>query len=219
MKLHIDSVKRIPVYRDNKTYEGKLEYFEKVREIGKELIQEEQYPNAKEIYSRCLGEFKNMPKNIRDNLNEEQKQKRNDIMLILNLNLTFCHLKRNAPTDAIKCAKEAVKLDPKSSKGHYRLSMAYKLNKDLDLAKEHLKTALQLEPKNKSIREEYEQLCDLKSKKEKEWYSAMSGFYNSEKLKKIEKRDEIDTILREKVKRKHFGDEANPGNTQTTAAT
>jgi len=38
MKLQIDSIKRQPVYRDRVTYEGKLEYFEKVREIGKELI-------------------------------------------------------------------------------------------------------------------------------------------------------------------------------------
>lgn len=83
-----------------------------------------------------------MPRNIRDSLNEDQKKQRIDIMLVLNLNLSFCHLKRNAATDAIKFAKEAIKLDEKSSKGHYRLSMAYKLNKDLDPAKEHLKIAL-----------------------------------------------------------------------------
>ena len=77
-------------------------------------------------------------------------------MLILNLNLALCHLKRNAPTDAIKSAKEAIKLDPDSSKGHYRLSKAYKLNNDLDLSKEHLYKAVTLDPKNKSIREEYE---------------------------------------------------------------
>ena len=130
-----------------------------------------------------------MPSNIRDSLDDSQKKQRNEIMLILNLNLSFCHLKRNAATDAIKFAKEAINIDSNSSKGHYRLAMAYKLNKDLDPAKEHLKTAAKLEPNNKNIREEYEQLCDLKTKKEKEWYSAMSGFYNSEKLKRIEKKE------------------------------
>lgn len=32
---------------------------------------EEEYVNAKELYSRCLGEFKNMPKKIRDSLTED----------------------------------------------------------------------------------------------------------------------------------------------------
>lgn len=39
----------------------------------------------------------------------------------------------------------------------------------------------------------------------------MSGFYTSDKLKRIEKKEQTETILREKVKRKHFGDDANPG--------
>lgn len=111
--------------------------------------------NAKDLYSRCLGEFKNMPRQIRDALSEEQRDERNNVILILNLNLSLCHLKRNSATDAIKHAKEATKLDPMSSKAHYRLSMAYKLNNDLDPAKEHLKEALKLEPQNQSIRQEY----------------------------------------------------------------
>lgn len=130
-------------------------------------------------------------------------------MLVLNLNLALCHLKRNSASDSIRYAKEAVNLDPKSSKAHYRLSMAHQLNSDLDPAKEHLKLAVQLEPSNKQIRQEYQQLCDLKSKKEKQWYSAMSGFYNSDKLKNIQQKEESETLLREKIKRKHFGDEAN----------
>ena len=40
----------------------------------------------------------------------------------------------------------------------------------------------------------------------------MNGFYTSEKLKRIEKKEQTESILREKVKRKHFGDDANPNN-------
>ena len=83
---------------------------------------DEEYVNAKELYSRCLGEFKNMPKKIRDSLTDDQKNERNNTMLILNLNLSLCYLKRNAALDAIKHAKEATNLDPKSSKAQYRLS-------------------------------------------------------------------------------------------------
>jgi hypothetical protein len=73
IRLHIDSIKRNPVYKDNKTFLGKMEYFTTIREICKELICEDEYANAIQIYSRCLGEFKNMPKKIRDSLNEIEK--------------------------------------------------------------------------------------------------------------------------------------------------
>lgn len=69
---------------------------------------------------------------------------------------------------------------------------------------------MQLEPNDRKIRKEYQELSDLKNKKEKQWYSAMSGFYNSDKLKNLEQRDENENKLLEKVKRKHFGDSANP---------
>jgi len=63
-------------------------------------------------------------------------------MIVLNLNLSLCHFKRKQTSDAIKHAKEAVNLDPENSKAHYRLSVAHKLNNDLDPAKEHLAIAI-----------------------------------------------------------------------------
>jgi hypothetical protein len=70
LKLSVESIKRAPVYKDNKTYEGKVEYFKVVREISKELMAEDEYANAQQLYSRVLGEFKNIPKKIRDTLTE-----------------------------------------------------------------------------------------------------------------------------------------------------
>jgi hypothetical protein len=61
--------------------------------------------------------------------------------------------------------------------------MAYKLNNDLDQAKESLFDAHKLEPNNELIRKEYKQLVALKSEKEKEWYSKMNGFLDSDKMK------------------------------------
>ena len=43
-----------------------------MREICKELIDEQEYANAQNLYSRVLGEFKNIPKIIRDALSQEQ---------------------------------------------------------------------------------------------------------------------------------------------------
>ena len=35
-----------------------------------------------------------------------------------------------------------------------------------------------MDPNNLNLRSEYKALCDVKSAKEKEWYSKMNGFYN-----------------------------------------
>lgn len=103
-----------------------------------------------------------MPKKIRDGLNEEQKQERIDTMVTLNINLSICHFKREQAKDAIKHAKEAVDLNPNNSKARFRLGLAYKLNNDLELAKENLKEAAKIEPNNKLIRDSYQELVDLK---------------------------------------------------------
>ena len=53
-----------------------------------------------------------------------------------------------------------------------------------------------IEPNNLQIRKEYEQLSKIKSKKEKEWYGAMSGFLTSDRLKKLESKEEKENKLR-----------------------
>ena len=105
------------------------------------------------------------------------------------MNLALCHLKRNSASKAIKNANDAIELNPANAKAHYRLYLACKLNNDLDSAKKSLLEAVKLEPNDKRMRGEYQELLDLKNKKEKEWYSKMNGFYDGEKLKKIEEKD------------------------------
>lgn len=117
------------------------------------------------------------------------------------MNLALCHLKRNSPTSAIKHSKDAIDLDPQNSKAYYRHFLACKMNNDLDKAKNSLYEAVKLEPKNAKIRIEYTELLELKNKKEKEWYTKMSGFLEGDKLKKIEKEDENNEKLRHKIKR------------------
>jgi len=149
-----------------------------------------------------LGEFKNIPKKIRDSLAEEQKDERINIMVVLNLNLSLCHLKRGKPLEAIKHAKDAIELNPQECKAHYRLAQAFKANNDLDQAQEAFKEAIKIQPDNHQIRKEYKELTELKSSKERQWYSKMSGFLGSDKLKKIEQKDEQEEKLKYKIKRK-----------------
>lgn len=201
IKLTVDGIKRAPVYKDNTTYAGKLEFFQTVREICKELMAEDEHANAQQLYSRVLGEFKNIPKKIKDSLSDDQKAERENIMVILNLNLSLCHYKRGKALDAIKHAKDAIELAPNDVKAHYRLAQAHRLNNDLDQAKEAFKAALALNPNDASIRKEYKELMAVKSEKEKQWYSKMSGFLSSDKLKRIEQKDEQQEKLKFKIRR------------------
>ena len=49
---------------------------------------------------------------------------------------------------------------------------------------------------------------EKKNAKEKEWYSKMNGFLSSKKHDEIEKQDEEEKILKEKLYRQTFGEEA-----------
>lgn len=64
--------------------------------------------------------------------------------------------------------------------------MAYKLQNDLDRAKDNLLKAIQEAPNDIAMRDEYKALLDLKNVKEKQWYKQMDGFYSKQKISKIE---------------------------------
>jgi predicted membrane chloride channel (bestrophin family) len=85
-----------------------MEYLDRVREVARELMDEREYINARNLYCRILPMFKNMPRKMRDALSEEESAKRLDAHQILLMNIALCHLKCNATIDAVKFAKEAV---------------------------------------------------------------------------------------------------------------
>ena len=57
IRMSINNIKRNPVNSNPATYEGRLSYFKRIREICKDLIEEGEHTNASTLYSRCLGEF------------------------------------------------------------------------------------------------------------------------------------------------------------------
>lgn len=71
IRFAISNIKRNPVCDDPNTYRGKVEYVNKIRSVCKDLLDEGEPANAQQLYSRCLGDFKNMAKIIRDSLTEE----------------------------------------------------------------------------------------------------------------------------------------------------
>jgi hypothetical protein len=52
-----------------------------------------------------------MPKKMRDGLTEEECKQRNDLLHIINVNLSFCYYKRDNFKDSIKHANEAIAID------------------------------------------------------------------------------------------------------------
>lgn len=109
--------------------------------------------------------------------------------------------------ECIKHAQEALLVDPKSSKAHYRIFKAHMTNNDFDKAVEALKAAIKLEPTDQFLRKEWEGLKAIKDKKEREWSEKMSGFYETDKFKSIEERDAFEKSVKDKVWQKVLREE------------
>ena len=60
IKVTLTNIKRDPKCNQNATWSEKISFFEKVRVTGKELCELEEWSNAKSLYARCLGLFKNV---------------------------------------------------------------------------------------------------------------------------------------------------------------
>jgi len=71
-----------------------MDYYERIREVCTELMEEEEYVNASDLYKRILPMYKNMPKKMRDGLNLDEQNQRSDCLHILLLNIGLCFLKR-----------------------------------------------------------------------------------------------------------------------------
>jgi tetratricopeptide (TPR) repeat protein len=209
VRFDLRKIKRNPEWRDKDTFEGVMEYYEKIREVSKELMEEGEYNFASELYKRILPNFKNMPRTMRDALNEEEKQKRIDAHHILLLNIALCNLKKDLPRDAVKCCKEAIDVKQDNPKAYYRLAVSQKLNGELEPAKESILTALKLAPNDPAIRAEYSALMDLMNAKHKQWFKKMNGFLHSDKMKEIEKSDQDEQVLKAKILKKEFGGREN----------
>jgi len=173
-----------------------------VREIGRELIGTfKEYVNAEKLYSRCISIFKNMPKRQKESLSEEEKKQREEILNILYANSALCELKRGRYHECIKACTGAIEYDANNPKVYYRMALAYKGENDFDRAQEKFKKAIELDPSNKDLRVEYQELVELKNKKERQWYSKMKGFYTKPGAIKIIEDDEQRENLREKIRR------------------
>lgn len=126
-----------------------------MRDIGRELIEEGEYANAEQLYRRILPMFKNMPKLMKDSLNEAERIKRNEVLHLLLLNIALCHLKRKNPREAVRACKESLDYNKENPKAYYRLAVAQRENGELEPSKVSILEALKLAPSDPAIRKEY----------------------------------------------------------------
>lgn len=181
-----------------------MDYYERIREVCKELMEEEEYVNASDLYKRILPMYKNMPKKMRDGLNLDEQNQRSDCLHILLLNIGLCFLKRGQFREAVKFCKEAIEHKPTNPKAFYRLAVAQRENGELEPAKVSILKAIELSPNDLTLRGEYKKLMDLMNKKHKEWFQKMNGFMNTSKMREIEEQDKEEQILKEKLLKKEF---------------
>lgn len=73
IKVTVTNIKRDPMCDARAPWEEKFAFYLKVREVGRELCAEGEHSNAKNLYSRCIGIFKNMPKKQRESLDDAMK--------------------------------------------------------------------------------------------------------------------------------------------------
>ena len=86
IKVEITNIKRDPKCEVSDTFDTKLAYFDKIRQLCKDLIAEDEISNARMLYSRCIDCFKNIPKKEVSLLDENLQKRREEILHILFLN-------------------------------------------------------------------------------------------------------------------------------------
>ncbi len=199
LRFNVNNIKRNPICKDKNTFKGRADYYELIREVGRDLCEEGEWTNAANLYARSLADIKNMPRKIRDELSEEQLAYRKQMLVVLNQNIALCKIKKGMSDDAIKHSKEVLKLEEKNTKAMYRLAQGYRMKAEFEPAKEVLTKAINIEPNNTTLREEYKSLMEQKKAKEAQWYGKMSGFFEQKKFNDMEVQDEQDRILRERL--------------------
>lgn len=136
--------------------EEKKEEATKAKAEGNDLFKAGKYPEAIAIYKDGVSYV-------------EHSDENNDLYITLNLNIAMCDLKIKDYGDAISKCSEVLKKDENNVKALFRRGSAYTSFGMYDEAKSDLIKAAKLDPKNKSIHDEYNLLKEkIKEQKQKE---------------------------------------------------
>lgn len=140
----------------------KIEQAEISKGKGTDFLKAEKYQLALAKYRRAVGLVEH-----EDNLEGEQKERRNAVVLALHLNMALCHLKVDDPMEAIRSCDKALEIDPRSEKGFFRRGLAYCATKEYARAQKDFEEVLKIDANNKAARNQLS-ICTVKLKQQLE---------------------------------------------------
>ncbi|CRH02890.1 FK506-binding protein (FKBP)-type peptidyl-prolyl isomerase, putative [Plasmodium relictum] len=140
------------------TDEEKIQAAFDLKEEGNELFKKEQIDEAISKYKEALDFFMHA-----EEWEDKLLEKKKNIEITCNLNLSTCYNKNKDYPNAIEHASKVLKLDKNNFKALYKLGVANMHFGFLEEAKDNLYKAASLSPKNVEIRNSYE-LCITKLK-------------------------------------------------------
>lgn len=192
-KIELMDFKRTTL--DAMDFDGRIEIFEEAREKGKELFSAGKVAESFETYLKAIRLVRSFPNNLRQSLNEEQKDKLKYFSTILLANAAACKIRSKEWVEASRLCDEGLRVSPQDLKLLYRKGQSHFGLWEFLKAKELFAQVLELDPKNEEAKKQIEH-CDLGIKgeknKEKSFYAKIIN-----KMPEEEKKEELERKRRE----------------------
>ncbi|KAH6809047.1 FKBP-type peptidyl-prolyl cis-trans isomerase family protein [Perilla frutescens var. frutescens] len=159
--------------------EEKITAAGKKKEEGNIWFRAGKYERASKRYVKAVGFIE-----YDSSFSEEEKEQAKLLKVSCKLNNAACKLKLKNYEEAEKLCTEVLEADGKNVKALYRRAQAYINLVELELAKNDIKKALEIDPNNRDVKLEYKILMD----KVKEYNRKDAQFYGSifAKMSKLE---------------------------------
>ncbi|CAL5214060.1 unnamed protein product [Lathyrus oleraceus] len=157
----------------------KIEAAGKKKEEGNALFKAGKYERASKRYEKAIKYIEYDSAFI-----DEEKQKAKLLKITCNLNNAACKLKFKDYKQTEKLCTKVLELDSRNVKALYRRAQAYIHLVDLDLAEMDIKKALEIDPDNRDVKNEYKILKE----KVREYNKKDAQFYGNifAKMNKVE---------------------------------
>ncbi|KAM1158323.1 hypothetical protein FF1_031723 [Malus domestica] len=148
----------------------KIESAGKKKEEGNALFKAGKYERASKRYEKAVRFIE-----YDSTFGDEEKQQAKALKITCNLNDAACKLKLKDYKQAEKLCTKVLDLDSRNVKALYRRAQAYIQLVDLDLAELDIKKALEIDPDNRDVKQEYKVL----KQKVREYNKKDAQFYGN----------------------------------------
>uniref|UniRef100_A0A2P2K2N8 peptidylprolyl isomerase n=1 Tax=Rhizophora mucronata TaxID=61149 RepID=A0A2P2K2N8_RHIMU len=149
----------------------KIEAAGKKKEEGNALFKSGKYVRASKRYEKAVKSIE-----YDSSFGEDEKKQAKALKVACNLNNAACKLKLKDYKQAEKLCTKVLELESQNVKALYRRAQAYIQLADLDLAELDIKKALEIDPDNREVKQEYKILKEKMreyNKKEAKFYGNM----------------------------------------------